>query len=220
MNEPRVLIGIPTAGMVSIDFTYSLCGLISYHNKRGIRLDLEVIKSSVIVSNREKLARAAVDGGYTHLMFLDDDMAFAPEVLSIMLGRRHPVVVTNYLIKGEEPQQFVAIGEDGQRVLTTEESSGIVPIIYSGFGVSLFDVEVFKRLQQPWFAAEFDAAESAYTTEDYAFFKRVHERGFDVLLDQDASKLLGHVGRKVWRWQEWKAPAIPIGEANAKQEVA
>jgi hypothetical protein len=80
---------------------------------------------------------------------------------------------------------------------------------------------VFRKTPQPWFAPEFDAKESAYTTEDFAFFARVRAAGFDVLLDQDASKLVGHIGRKVWRWDEWKAPAVSItGGRDAEQEVA
>jgi hypothetical protein len=229
LTELRVLIAVPTAGMVPMGFTYSLVNLISHHAAFGIptrkeakvTLGLQTIQSSCIHSNREQLAAAAVSEGYTHLMFLDDDMTFHQTILEIMLGRRQPVVVTNYLVKSHDPQ-FVAIGLDEKRVITSQESTGTIPVIYSGFGASLFEIEVFKKTPQPWFQTIFDAPANAYTTEDFAFFERVRGAGFDVLLDQDASKLLGHIGRKAWQWDEYKAPKVELvkGESRAEQKTA
>ena len=38
-----------------------------------------------------------------------------------------------------------------------------------------------------------------------------------ILLDHDASKLLGHVGRRAWRWQEWRpsAQVLPMKKEAA-----
>lgn len=229
LTELRVLIAVPTAGMVPIGFTYSLMNLTRYHSAQPFvatrreaktAINFEVRQSSCIHSNREKLAASALADNQTHLMFLDDDMAFDMKVLEIMLGRRQPVVVTNYLIKGQEPE-FVAIGLDGKRVATTEASTGMFPILYSGFGVSLFETDVFRKTPQPWFQPDFDPEENAYTTEDFSFFNRVHEAGFDVMLDQDASKLVGHIGRKTWQWNEWKPKPLEIvGGKDGEQKSA
>ena len=59
----------------------------------------------------------------------------------------------------------MAVGLDGQRVATTEDSAGLQEIEYSGFGVSIFDLEVFKKTPQPWFAPDFNPEKSEYTTE-------------------------------------------------------
>lgn len=227
-QELKLLIAVPTAGMVPIGFTYSLTSLVSYHSTFGIpsrkesrvSMAIEVRQSSCIQSNREKLAKSAIEQGMTHLLFIDDDMTFEPKAVEIMLGRRQPVVVTNYLIKSALDPQFLAIGLEGQRVPTREDSTGMLPILYSGFGLSLFEVEVFKKTPQPWFQPEYDPEESAYTTEDFSFFERVRNSGFDVFLDQDASKLIGHIGKKIWRWDEWKPQLHVAGDDDAKQKVA
>jgi hypothetical protein len=207
----KIVIGVPTAGRVPMGFAYSLAGMVASIGARRIptvpeakiEVSMDIVESSNWITNREQLARRAVDSGKTHLMFLDDDMTFEPHILEVMLGRRQQIVVTNYLIKTENPE-FVAVGLHGKRVPTLETSTGIEPIAYSGFGVSLFDVDVFKRTPQPWFLPEFVAESNTYTTEDNPFYRRARETGFTVYLDHDASKMVSHIGARAWNWKEYK----------------
>ena len=211
-DEIRLVIAIPTAGTCRMGFAYSLAGMISKVAADGIptrpeasvAIRMDVVESSVIHTNREQLARRAIDADMTHLMFLDDDMIFEPQILEVMLGRRQPIVCTNYLIKTDPAStaDFVAVGLNGKRVDTTKESRGTVPIAYSGFGVSLFEIDVFKRTPQPWFLPKFIPESSTYTTEDNPFYERVRDTGFMVYLDQDASKMVSHLGGKAWNWTE------------------
>lgn len=210
MSDVKLVIGVPTAGRVPMGFAYSLAGMIAKvgaHRiptipEATIEVCMDIVESSNWITNREQLARRAVDGGKTHLMFLDDDMTFEPQILEIMLGRRQDIVCTNYLIKTEPAKDFVAVGLNGQRVPTTATSVGLEPIAYSGFGVSIFATEVFKKTPQPWFLPEFNAEKSEYTTEDNPFYRKAREAGFTVYLDHDASKLVSHIGQRAWNWKE------------------
>jgi hypothetical protein len=211
-EEIKLVIAVPTAGSCRMGFAYSLAGMISKVAADGVQtrpdavlsVQMDIVESSVIHTNREQLAARAVAAGMTHLMFLDDDMIWEPQILEILLGRRQPVVCTNYLIKTDPASKadFVAVGLGGKRIDTTEKSTGLVSIAYSGFGVSLFDIEVFKRTPQPWFLPKFIPESSSYTTEDNPFYERVRAAGFEVYLDQDASKLVSHLGSKAWNWRE------------------
>lgn len=211
-NDIRLVIAIPTAGTVKMGFAYSLAGLIGHiaanaipsRPESTIEVKMDIVESSVIHTNREKLVRRAIDTGMTHLMFLDDDMVFEPNILDVMLGRRQPVVCTNYLIKTDAKDSFVAVGLDDKRVPTTEKSKGLKPIAYSGFGVSVFEIEVFKNTPQPWFLPKFIPEEDGYTTEDNPFYERVRNAGYKVYLDQDASKLVSHLGGSSWNWRDFK----------------
>lgn len=213
MSDIKIGVAIPTAGMVPIAFASSLAGMVAHFaaNKvmtvpeAKITLGIHVLQSSNWITNREKLARMAIEAEETHLMFLDDDMSFDPRVLDVLLGRRQAIVTTNYLIKTEPAKDFVAVALDGQRrIPTTSESVGIEPVAYSGFGVSLIEVDVFKKTPQPWFQCDFNAATSEYTTEDNPFFRRAREAGFTVYVDHDASKMVAHIGSKTWNWSEVK----------------
>lgn len=195
-------------------FAASLVGMVAKFSAGGvptvpeakISLSIHALESSNWITNRERLVRDSINAGETHLMFLDDDMEFDPRILDVLLGRRQQIVVTNYLIKTEPAAsaEFVAVGLDGKRLPTRESSVGIEPILYSGFGVSVFDLDVFKRTPQPWFMPDFVPESGEYTTEDNPFFRRARESGFTVYLDHDASKMVSHIGAKSWNWSEVK----------------
>jgi len=213
MSEIRLVICIPTAGMVRMDFAYSLVGLVSKlasdclptRPESALTVCVDVASSSVIHGNRETLVMRAIENDKTHIMFLDDDMCFDPRVVDILFSRRLPVVATNYLIKDEACDKFVAVAlEPKARVVTKETSTGLVPISYAGFGVSLFETEVFKKTPQPWFAPLWIEEGKSYTTEDNPCFERIRNAGFPCFLDQDASKLVKHLGMSHWDWTEFK----------------
>lgn len=210
MTEIKLTIGVPTYGLAPMSFAYSLVGMVSKLAAHGIptrpeasvECNMDVVESSVIPTNREKIVRRAIDNGRTHLLFLDHDMTFEPQVLEIVFGRRQQIVACNYLIKSETDPQFVAVGLDGKRVATTKASTGMVPVAYTGFGVSLFDLEVFKNTPQPWFQPDFIAESCEYTTEDNPCYAKLREHGHTVYLDHDASKLVSHIGLHAWNWQQ------------------
>jgi len=211
-DEIKLVIAIPTAGSCRMGFAYSLAGMISKVAAHGIttrpeatiEVKIDVVESTNWITNREQLVRRAIDGGMTHLMFLDDDMVFEPQVLDVMLGRRQSIVCTNYLIKTEAKDSFVAVDLKGKRVPTLENSTGMRSIAYSGFGVSLFDIEVFKAVPQPWFAPQFIPETNSYTTEDNPLYEKARDAGYKVYLDQDASKLVTHLGGAAWNWKDYK----------------
>lgn len=212
----RLVVAVPSSGRNDFGFTYSLATLIGALSQ-GVRsrpdceftLSLDGQVSSCIHSNRELLVRRAIDRDATHLLFLDDDMSFHPEAVNLLFSRRHPVVACNYLIKHEDKDdpQFVAVAPCGRRIVTREASTGLQEIAYSGFGVSLFEVRVFKGTPQPWFLPEFVAEASSYTTEDNPCYRRIREAGFPCYIDHDASKMVEHCGRKRWKWDQWRPPA-------------
>lgn len=210
-QEIRLTIGVPTSGQVYMRFANSLCALYSKLAAQGIvsrpgplSVKMDSQESSVIHTNREMIAKRALEDKQTHLLFLDTDMEFQPGVVDLLFSRHQPVVAVNYLVKQDDaPPRFVAVGMNGKPTATTEQSGGIEPIIYTGFGVSLFDLRVFAQTPQPWFMPTFDADDPVfYSTEDAPFYQRVRAAGFDVYLDHDASKLVSHCGIKAWNWKQ------------------
>ena len=234
MKQIDVSILIPTAGTVKMGFAYSLAGLVGYCAAKGVpscgeaaaSIKIDVEESSVIHANRERLVRKAIHEGRSHILFLDDDMVFEPNILDIMLGRRQEVVVVNYMIKSEpeEHTEWVAVGLDGKRIATRAELTGLLPIHASGFGVSLFDLEAFKRTPQPWFEPRFIPEQSSYTTEDYPCYERLRAAGATIYLDHDASKMVSHLGTKAWNWKNWVSvlplAADPVSVQRAEVPVA
>jgi hypothetical protein len=226
-NDIRLVIGIPTAGLVRVQFAYSLCGLVSRLGVCGlqtrpecpIEVSIDIAASSVIHGNRETLVHRAINEYKTHILFLDDDMEFSPLVADRLFAHRQPVVATNYLIKDDSKDKFVAVALDGKgRVPTLESSTGLVPVAYSGFGVSLFDLEVFKKTPQPWFHPIWLGEGKGYTTEDNPCFERIRNAGYTCYIDQDASKLVSHLGCSAWNYKDYQKSS-PLKVVSSKEMV-
>lgn len=208
LEKIKLSIAVPSHGTVCLEFLHSVVGLIAKlaggiptRPKSELELSFSPCKSPCIHGGRESLVELAIKAECTHLLFLDHDMSFDPRVIDILFSRRLPVVVTNYVMKKDDPVEFVAVGLDGQRIATTESSTGLEEIVYSGFGVSLFEVQIFKGIPQPWFQPLWVPDSKQYTTEDNPCFQRLRAAGYKCWLDHDASKLIAHNGDKSFDWR-------------------
>lgn len=203
----KLLIAIPTAGMVTIDAAYSLSNACVALAKKPPPFDFEWALSTTCgsnwIENRETIGETALERGATHLCFIDDDMVFSEAVIPRLLARAHAgldIVTVNYMVKQEPADTFTAIGLNGSRVRTTADSTGVEEVAANGFGVSIISAEVFKKVPQPWFLPTWNK-DFGYSTEDVPFFRKAREAGFKVWVDHDASKAVAHVGRKQWSWR-------------------
>ena len=73
----RLMVAIPSAGTVCLNFAASLASLVAKFAADRIAtipdktatLQIHTVQSSNWITNREKLARMALDADFTHLMF-------------------------------------------------------------------------------------------------------------------------------------------------------
>lgn len=208
----KLAIGLPSGGLNHSRCTLSLMAAILQFSG-GIpsrpECDLEVLPmvliGSTIHNNREQIVKAAIEAECTHLLFVDGDMEFTPGAVDSLFSRRHPIVVTSYAIK-TFPVTFTAVSLNGQRCVTTEKSRGIEEIIYSGFGLSLFEVSALKAIKEPRFAPQWHEPTQSYTTEDLPCFEALRAAGYKVYLDHDASKKINHLGDFAYSWQHHRVP--------------
>lgn len=205
----KVLVAFPSSGTVKSGFAFSLATLTAaakyladHVPGESFALSLARQDGSVIHGNRESLVMDALKTDSTHILFIDDDMEFHPKAAALLLSRRLPIVAVNYCMKTRE-KTFVAVSKDGaRRVQTTIDSTGLEEVAYTGFGLCLIELEVFRKTPQPWFLPLWVADQKCYTTEDNPFFARAREAGFLCWVDHEASKLVSHVGAKAFKWDD------------------
>lgn len=205
----NVAILTPSTGFSRMEYTYSLAHLIMYSAMNRLlpeephqRIDFHSVEGSGISANREKLVCNALNGDWSHILFIDEDMGFAPNALQILASRRQPIVGCNYPMRGENGG-FTALSLDKtSRIYTGEKSTGLEPCWYTGFGFCLIDRKVFEQLPRPWFLLGYNKEGQYYSTEDSAFATLVHEAKIPWYVDQDASKFIIHVGNKKFVWNE------------------
>lgn len=194
-----ILVAIPSNRDHSPHFVGCLVGLVQYVAENGIapRPDSRVrvrIKTncSNIATARCDMVQEAVDGGHSHVLFLDDDMIFPADLLDSMCKYDAPVVAANCCQK-RLPLTFTAIGLNGKRV-DSRDRTGYEQVLRVGTGVMLIDLKAIADLPKPLFNFEWNPDSQKLIGEDYYFCRLLARAGVPIIIDHDASQHIGHIG--------------------------
>lgn len=203
-----VAVLMPTTGLIRAECALSLIRLAwdfqttQVYPGQEQRISFDQWQSSCIANAREQLVANAINRGCTHVLFVDEDIGFAPDLLRKMLLRSTHIVACNYRIRFDH-FGFCAVSPAlDERIPTTAESTGLQECGFAGFGFCLIEREVFATIPQPWFPPQWDEATKSHTTEDISFFLTARLNGFIPMIDHDASKDIVHVGSYRYRWEE------------------
>lgn len=143
--------------------------------------------------NRNIMIDIALQNGATHCFFIDDDMAFKPEILMQLLAHDVDIVSGLYLMRNfpHFPVMFDKAYDDGRCKFRFLEpgDSGLVEVVNIGLGACLIKTEVFKKLPKPWITL--GETERDHWCDDISFFNRVRKAGFKMYVDLDAQ--CGHM---------------------------
>jgi len=195
----KLKICVPSNRDHSPHFVASLVALVQHHTKHGIepRPDSEIgikIKTncSNIATARNEMVDEAIAEGFTHLLFLDDDMIFPYNMLDHLCKYDAPVVAANCCQK-RLPLTFTAIGLDGKR-LDSRGKTGWEQVRRVGCAVMLIDLSIFSDLPRPYFNFEWNADSGRLIGEDYYFCRLLNRNNIAIIIDHDVSQHIGHVG--------------------------
>ena len=94
----KIFIGTPCyGGMITADYFKSCMQLVALAASKKIELQFGTIgNESLITRARNTLVQLFMDGDYTHLLFIDSDLAFNPEAVIRMLDYDKDVVTGIY----------------------------------------------------------------------------------------------------------------------------
>ena len=168
---------------------------------------------------RNALCQMTLDSDAEWLFFMDDDHAFAPNVLNQLLSHDKKVIVPVCTTRSAPfpPVAFTERVDDSRYLpiyLPGQEDSGLVEIVAAGTAGMLIHRSVLIAVGGPrWF--EYDAA-----SEDLLFCNKAKEEGFDIHVD--LSVKIGHITHAVM-WPtvhdgEWCVGAT-IGSYGASTNV-
>lgn len=159
---------------------------------------------------RNIIAQTALEHNCSHVLFIDDDMAYKPEALYQLLEHNKDVVSGLYLGRAypHQPLIFDLADDDGKCLYAYLEGneSRLIPIVNCGLGFVLIKTEVFKNLEKPWVRlGELDPQEWC---DDIGFFNRVRNAGFELYCDTECR--VGHIGTMIV-WPVYKDGAWYTG---------
>lgn len=203
----KLMVAIPTRDTMHSRFVKSLLNLERHLCELGIEHDICFKGSTLVHMGRDALCKRAIDFGYSHILWLDDDMVFDPDVIDILMEADAPMVCG--LFRGRHDKRSVCLFSSIEPVTRYEALDSnpellndILEVDACGFGCVLTDVDLVKHVFN----------ENDFTCfmptrllgEDLAFCARVKKLGYSILCDPRAT--VGHIGNaiiKADRTVEW-----------------
>lgn len=154
---------------------------------------------------RNEAIRVALSQGCSHVLFLDADMTWPPDVLSRMLGHHGSGIVSGLYFLKQWPHHPVALKASTVNPKTLQvdyhyEQTGhrgtqLVPVELVGMGCTLVPLSICAAMPEPWFAYQQDRNGDWTVTEDVAFCQKAKALGVPILLDPTVK--CGHVSQQV-----------------------
>lgn len=193
MKNVKVIIGYVTAEWGRrVDFYDYLSQLLKPPNCM-----LMSAHGSSVAANRNKIIDQAFEHGCTHILFLDDDMAFKNDMLNRLLVHDVDIVSALYLKRAypHQPLIFDYLNDDGsvRSIFLNGHENGLIEVAAAGMGACLIKTEVFKNLEKPWI--RLGEIEKDQWCDDIGFFTRVRKAGYKVHCDMETC--VGHIGSMV-----------------------
>jgi hypothetical protein len=196
MVEPRVLVGSPTGEFSRRADFYDYLAMLE---KPANSFQLLCHDRSPAHS-RNLIIDEAKKNDCTHVLFIDDDMAFKSNALLQLLEHDVPIVSALYLSRAYPHQPLVFdIADEQTGACLPKYLDGpmqrLEKIVAAGFGFLLVKMSVFDKLIKPYVRlGELDCEQWC---DDIGFFNRVRKARIQSYVDTQCR--VGHIGSfAVW----------------------
>ena len=189
----KLLLAIPTMDFVPVQFLQSLTALERKLKDDGVWFEECIVPGTLVYMARDKLAGKAINEGFSHVLWLDSDMVFDPNLLEDLQMCRKQFVSCCY--NGRRPgyQSCIFKSIDLNNVERFEEyPREPFEIEGCGFGAVLIDVEILKAVMLNHKTCFTPLPQMG---EDLAFCYRARNLGFKIYAEPNVQ--LGHVGHIV-----------------------
>lgn len=188
-------------------------------------IQLISVSGSMLAQIRTELVVRAMKYDATHMLFLDDDMEFPPDLLNKLIRHNVPVVGCNYSRRVLPPMP-TAWGLDDEPVFTDDKASGLQEVLHLGTGAMLIDMRVFDLLREklgedaaPLFDFTWKKKEDGkpyLEGEDVFFCHKLRSVGVPIFVDHDASKGVIHLGE--FKFENWQCTPETAAQAYRTRE--
>lgn len=194
----NILVGIPSKDKIEIETAVSLMNLdwdghvIDYTHADGAGV-------YGIAQARNKLCEKAIDGGYDKLFMVDSDMIVPEDSIKLLLDPDEPIVIGVARYKNDSGRapifKYQQDAEGSDEWKWDEIPAGRFEFRSGGVACAMIDVDVFHRIQRPWFVWE-ERPNGSYSGEDIYFYEKVRRYGIKPMADGRVK--CGHIGRKIY----------------------
>lgn len=187
----KLLIAVPSLDYMPAEFVTSLMNLVQRLDRDGVAVDVKILTGTLVYVARDRLAAHAINGDYTHVLWLDADMVFDDELL-YDLQFAHKDFVSGIARSRRWPYASCLFSslDDLERVEVYPGDT--FQVAGCGFACVLMKTDVLKAVKEKFGTCFLPTAELG---EDLAFCKRAAAAGYQAWAEPAAR--LGHIGRLV-----------------------
>jgi hypothetical protein len=164
--------------MVPISFVYSLLFM--------ERPDYTLIHADngPIDTLRNDIVRKALSMGVTKLIMLDTDMVYHPKTITSLLERNLPIV-GGLSFRRYPPFDSIMLRHTdlGYESINEWEEGELVEVDATGAGCIMYDMDIFKKMPDPWFKFRTNESTGLPVGEDIGFCEDLKEAGYRIFVD-------------------------------------
>ena len=178
----RLLIAIPCMDTVRYEFAESLANLCKHLSETGIDYEVKWHATSIIYLAREELVNHAINEDFTHILWLDSDMAFSPDIFALLRSLETDFATGCYRTR-RPPYCFVMERVDDPSLRVDKLPKDPFEVAACGFGMVLMTKECAYKIRAN-FGSVFTPTPSK--GEDYACCWRWLQMGGKIIAHPDA----------------------------------
>jgi len=187
--EPKIFILIPYTGSFSGEWMFSFLNLV-----RPPGTDIRLSRGMPLPEERNQLVRTAIEGGGTHVLFLDSDIIPPSNALAELANLNAPITSGVYWTHQAVPTPSAWMATDNGRYspIDVNQDGNVVSVDAVGMGFCLIDISVFQHVKKPWFKWTAQADRMRGVSEDFYFCRKARKAGYQILVRMDVK--CAHIG--------------------------
>lgn len=194
-KKGKLAVCIPTRDVLHSAHAMCLLELVKFNTMNDIDTQVFMDASTVLLTQRERLATEALNLGSEYVLWLDSDMVFPATTAVRLMAHNEDIVCGNY-VRRQKPCYGVAYKTIGnwQDPLSFDIQDELVEVEGIGMGCVLMRTEIFKEIPKPWFEFTWTPESNDFLGEDMTFWQKVNKAGYKIKVDTLLSRELRHLG--------------------------
>jgi hypothetical protein len=194
-KKGKLAVLIPCRDTLHSAHALCLAEMIKLNTMNDIDTHVFMDASTILLTQRERLATEAVNLGAEYLLWLDSDITFPATTAMRLMAHDEPVVACNY-IRRQLPAKGVAyeIIGDWNNPLPFDIYNHLVEVQGVGLGCMLMRTEIFSQIPKPWFEFGWSPDSNDHLGEDMILCQKMAAAGYSVKIDSQLSQELRHLG--------------------------
>lgn len=186
--DTKIAIAMPLVESIKMQAVISMLDIVSNAKHQ---IDFIFVKDTMVHVARTSAVLKSRSIDATHIMFLDSDMSVEGKVIETLLSYDKDIVGVNYHAKHLPLESVLKFQDEDGKTVQTVVPKGLGKCYAVGTGCVLIRMDVFERIEKPWFFYEEDEDKPSMT-EDVWFCRQAHRKGIDVWYTTDI--VAKHIG--------------------------